>query len=500
MTGLTSGVAGLAILAVLAASPGTAATAAERDRQRITWHACDLGGDDETGRELDRAGGQCGEVVVPLDYARPGGRTTTVAMSRLPATDRVNRLGTLMLNTGGPGAPGLGDVLWVREWMRDLGSRYDLIGMDPRFIGRSTPLDCGWPASSWIRGGGPDRPSFDRVAAFEASLAQQCGERHADVLPYVTTRNTARDMDVIRATLGEAKISYLGYSYGTYLGAVYAQMFPGRTDRLVLDSAVNPDTYGPRLLRQVGAANEAGLRDWARWTAAHPRYGLGATEAAVLAAVDRIRRGAARSPLRVGGFRLDAGLVASLLLDGLGDDRDEPNADLAATVQVLDRAVRDGSATPTPSLADTLTFMLTGAESYYGSVQAAILCGDVAAPRDPRVYLRDIRAAQHTEPRFAAVTRNLGPCAFWPTAPRERPTRIGNATPALIVQSTGDTRTTYQGALVMHHALTGSRMVTLRDARIHAVFGNYGNACVDDQVIAYLRAGTLPAADVECAG
>ena len=137
-------------------------------------------------------------------------------------------------------------------------------------------------------------------------------------------------------------------------------------------------------------------------------------------------------------------------------------------------------------------------ESQYGSVQAAILCGDVPAPRQPSVYLDDIRATTASEPRFAPLTRAPGPCAFWPAVPREQPTAIGNATPALIVQSTRDPRTTYRGARALHTALRGSRLVTLADARIHAVFGNYGNACVDGQVLGYLRTGVLPTADVTC--
>jgi pimeloyl-ACP methyl ester carboxylesterase len=480
----------------IGAGPATGSVAAQGSR--ISWHACQTSADDDVGRELDQAGARCGDLTVPLDYARPHGRTITVAMSRLPATDRANRLGTLLLNTGGPGSPGMGDVLPVREWLRDVGTRYDLIGMDPRFVGRSTPLDCGWPAGTWLRAGGPDRASFERTVAFEAELARRCAQRHGDVLPYVTTRNTARDMDAIRAALDQPKLSYLGYSYGTYLGAVYAQMFPARVGHLVLDSAVDPTGYGPRLIREVGQANEAALRGWATWTAQrHARYGLGPTGPAVLSTVDRILAAAEQRPLSVGDFRVDAATVRFLLLDGNSDDRDEPNADLAATVRVLDEAVRTGRAAPTASLAESLSFVLTGDESEYGSVQAAILCGDVAAPRNPEVYLREIRAAMATEPRFAPLTRNLGPCVFWPE-PRERSTRIGNATPALIVQSTGDTRTTYEGALVMHAALTGSRMVTLPGARIHAVFGNYGNACVDDQVIAYLRTGRLPAADMTC--
>jgi pimeloyl-ACP methyl ester carboxylesterase len=332
----------------------------------------------------------------------------------------------------------------------------------------------------------------------QADLAKRCADRVPDLLPHASTRNTARDMDVIRAALGERKLSYLGYSYGTYLGAVYTQMFPRRADRVVLDSAVDPDTYGPRLVRDNGPAVAAALRDFAGWTAErHGGYGLGATPDEVIATVTAIDRAAARTPLRIGPYTVNEHLVPALVFSGLYDDRDAANGALADTLRVLHRATVDGSAEPTPALAEQLRFLTTADESSYGSVQASILCADRAAPRDPQVYWRDIEAHRADEPLFAPLIRNIGPCAFWPTAPRERPTGVHNRVPALIVQSTGDPATTYDSALAMHRALAGSRMLTL-DARIHAVYANYGNTCVDDRVNDYLRDGVLPTRNLTC--
>ncbi|MEV1318737.1 alpha/beta hydrolase [Micromonospora arborensis] len=471
------------------------------ERQRLVWHTCQRGSADQVGAELDQAGATCTELTVPLDYARPSGRTITLALSRLAATDTTRRVGVLLLNTGGPGAPGMPDVLPIRQWMGDVGATFDLIGLDPRFVGRSTPLNCGWPTGTWTRSAGPDRATFDRLVAFERDLAARCARQNADLLPHVTTRNTARDMDLLRAVLSESKLSYLGYSYGTYLGAVYTQMFPERADRFVLDSAVDPASYGARVVREAGPANEVALRDWAAWAARHhDRYGLGRTGRQVLAVVDAIHAAAARRPLRVGQYRVDRQSLPYLLLNRLGDDRDETHADLAETVRVLRRAAASGSATPTASLADTMAFLFSGVESATGSVQAAILCGDVPVPRDPEEYWRDITQHRASEPRFGELTRAVSPCAFWPQQPRERPTVVHNAVPALIVQSTGDTRTIYRAGQAMHRALTGSRLLTLRNARIHGVFGNYGNTCVDGVVIAYLADGKLPTDDVDCVG
>lgn len=490
--------AALAGVAVHAPPVAAQPSLARFHEQHIRWHACQTGPDDGLGAELDAARAECGEVTVPLDYARPDGRTITVAMSRLPAKDPSRRIGTLLLNGGGPGGMGL-DMPLVIGAQPVPRERFDLIGMDPRFVGRSTPLDCGWPTGSMLRGAGADRAAFARGAAFQADLAARCAARHADVLPYVNTRNTARDMDVIRAVLGERKLSYFGYSYGTYLGAVYTQMFPQRADRIVLDSSVDPERYGPRLLRGNGPAAAGALREWAAWAAErHDEYGLGATAERVLETVATIHRAAARGPLPVGDYRVDEHVLPALIMSGLYDDRDQPSAELAAAIRALRDAAAGKPATPTPILADSLRFIYTGDESHYGSVQAAILCGDGAAPRDPQVYWRDIQAHRGSGPLFEPFARNLNPCAFWPNPPSEAPTRVGNGIPALIVQSTGDPATLYRNAQAMHRALTGSRLLTLDGARIHAVYANYGNVCVDDQVNAYLASGVLPGTDRVC--
>ncbi|WP_375138102.1 alpha/beta hydrolase [Streptomyces sp. Act143] len=497
---------GLAATALgLTALPATALPAhaasdplARYHHQRLDWKSCVLGPDDTTGKELDQAGARCADVTVPLDYRDPDGRTITVAISRIRATDTAHRVGPLLLNGGGPGGQTLGDPPWVRQAMKDVGARYDVVGVDPRFVGRSTPLDCHWPTGAAFRGAGHDRAGFDRTAAFSEDLAQRCRRHAGDVLPYVTTRNTARDMDVVRAALGDRRISYLGYSYGSYLGEVYATMFPGRTDRVVLDGVIDPDRYGPRLLRGTEKANRHALEGWASWAAArNATYGLGRTRGAVLAAVDRVRTAAARTPLRVGDHRVDEHIVPLVVLDGLSQDNDSAYGDFAQGMRDLLRATDGQRVTPSPWLADTLKFMLTGADSHYGSVQTAILCGDIAAPRDPEIYWRDVQNSREREPLFGPVANNLNACAFW-DPPRERPTTIRDDLPALLVNATGDPRTTYEGATEVRRAWPSSRLITLRGADQHAVYGVYGTPCVDTAVNAYLATGRLPAADLTC--
>ncbi|WP_236725414.1 alpha/beta fold hydrolase [Amycolatopsis orientalis] len=289
----------IVLTAVVLAGALQGEAAAGAGHRRIDWHDCRTGPDDETGQRLANAGASCGEVTVPLDHADPGGRTLSVAVARRAATDPAHRLGTLMVNIGGPGPSREGVALLaqglppeVPAGAPSIAARYDLVGIDPRFFGLSTPLECGWPTGKYLRSAqvaGPDRVSFDRGAAVAKDLAARCADRR-DVLPYASTRDMAKDMDLVRAALGEQKISYLGWSFGSYLGAVHLQLFPRRVDRIVLDCPAAPEAAGPALARETGPADAAALRDWASWAARRDeRYHLGATAADVLAAVDRDR-------------------------------------------------------------------------------------------------------------------------------------------------------------------------------------------------------------------
>jgi len=466
--------------------------------QQISWHACQTGPDDKLGKGLDAAGAQCGQVSVPLNYSRPDSGTITVAMSRIKATDPAHRRGVLLINPGGPGVPGMEQVV-LNQVIPDVAARYDLIGMDPRFVGRSTPLNCQWTTDTFLRSAGPTRQTFDDNAALQKSLAASCATDSRDLLPYASTRNTARDMDVIRAALGENKLSYLGVSYGTYLGAVYLQMFGARADRVVLDSSVDPDAYGPGLFSRNGPAAATALQHWAAWAADHnSQYELGATTSSVLATVNRINEAAVRSPLRVGKYQVDMHVLPYFLFASLADDSAEAYAGFAANVQVLNEAAHGATAEPTPSLEQFLAGVSTGAGAATDRAGTPILCADRAVSHDPGTYFRDIQAHRSDEPLFGPLLRDITPCAFWPTSPAEPPTTVNNDVPALMVGADGDPVTPYSGQQVMHRALTGSHLVTLRGAFRHGVYLAAGNTCIDTAVDHYLIDGLLPDGDATC--
>ncbi|WP_433467819.1 alpha/beta hydrolase [Spirillospora sp. CA-128828] len=495
--------AAAAVAGAVSVLPSSAAATTSGDlgrfyQQRLDWKACTLGPGDEVGKELDDAGARCADVSVPLDYADPDGRTITVAISRLEASGTAPRLGTMLLNGGGPG-PAIDLPPYMRRLMGKAGQRYDLVGMDPRSLGRSAGVDCGWPSATWIKGPGATRSSFESSVRFAKHLADRCARTNASLLPHISTRNIARDMDVIRGALGERKMSYNGASYGTYLGSVYATMFPGRLDRVVLDSSQDPYSWGPRLMAGTEDANERALSDWAGWAAERDdEYGLGDTRDEVLGLVDRILAASARAPLAIGPYRLDTSMLPVVLVDNLGTDEDPARASLAESVRVLREAAAGRPAQPTPDLASELAYLLTGADSRDGSGQAALICGDVAAPRDPEGYWRDVQEHRRTAPVFGALAHNIGPCAFWPVRPAEPPTKVGADLPALMVAATGDTRTTYRRNQIVHRLLRGTRMITL-DANVHAPYQRgYPNTCVRDRVNDYLLSGQLPPRDLTC--
>jgi pimeloyl-ACP methyl ester carboxylesterase len=475
------------VVALLVAGTLTPATAAVATPS-ITWHGCETGPGDSLGAELAKAGAQCGDVVVPVDHRRPRGRQITVALARVKATDPARRRGVVLINPGGPGGPAREMVL-AGPLMPEIAARYDLVGVDPRFVGRSSPLRCAWPTDTFTRSAGPDLGTFGESVALAKQLARGCSGNDPELLRAASTRETARDMDVVRAALGERKISYIGASYGTYLGAVYLQMFGSRADRFVLDSSVDPEVYGPGLLRPTAPALDAALRNWARSAVGR---GLGETADQVLATVRDVARSAERRPFAVGKYTVDGHTVPYLYFANLYDDRPASQAEFAATVRTLRDAAAGLPVTPSKTLTALLDGLTTGSGAASDRAGTPIICADRAASRDPMSYYRDIQAHRSAEPLFGPLARNITPCAFWPVTPAEPATRIDNTAPALLLGSTGDPATPYAGQLAMHRALGGSRLVTVEGAYRHSVFLK-GDSCVDTAVRDYLLSGELPA-------
>lgn len=437
-------------------------------------------------------GVQCTTLKVPLDYRNPGGPTIDIAVSKLASTKPAKRRGVMLMNPGGPGGPGLTmpDGLRAAGMPSSVLDAYDLIGFDPRGIGRSTPVTCDLKPEQLVSNVPPyarDAAAVAERAPVVAAIAKQCGDsKTAANLPYITTANTARDMDRIREALGEKKLSYYGVSYGSYLGAVYSTLFPQRTDRIVLDSVTGPgglDTTGSRRLAE---GFQDRFPDFAKWAAArHASYGLGRTPQQVTAKFYELVA------------KLDGGAV--------------PGVDGAAFRMGTFGALYSTSAFPV--LAQQWQ-SLDGEGVLKQSEQAAqidvgqllsgqlhVVCNDVDWPENVGTYQRNVEKDRVRYPMFGAAGANIWPCAYWPSEPIEPQVRIDDRGPSsvLLVQNLRDPATPLSGAREMRRALGDrARLVTVDDGG-HGVWLGSENACGNNAVNRFFVEGKRPARDTACA-
>ncbi|SMC92382.1 alpha/beta hydrolase [Kibdelosporangium aridum] len=376
-------------------------------------------------RPCERLPLECTTVSVPLDYAKPSGPKIDIAVSRKKAT-KVKR-GVLLLNPGGPGDAGLEEPKFVSDHSA-LAESYDLIGFDPRGTGRSAPVTCGLTDSQrepWkvFPYPAPDGDITDNIA-YARQIAKQCFEHDGRVLPHITTANTARDMDRIRIALGERKISYLGYSYGTYLGAVYTTLFPHQGDRFLLDSAIDPGGIWRTAFQSWGRGIEESFDHFAQWAGGDVREAYSELAAKL--------GNPFRSQVRT---MLYAERHYPALLDLLKTGKLEP--------------ARLKSATSS-------------------AVWWAIACNEGKWPRDPAQYQRDVYESRKQYPIANGLSANIWPCAFWPVPPVE-PVGIRKAqAKVLVLQNTKDPATPLSGAVAMSSAL-GAKLVTADQAG-HGVY------------------------------
>lgn len=451
---------------------------------------------------------QCGAVSVPLDYARPDGRQIKLTVSRVRATHRdahnskhrVPRQGSLVYNPGGPGASGMYFPLVgaVPEW-KGLAAAYDLVGYAPRGVGRSAPLSCTDP-KQYLKAPTQTQthPSLsykkERIAQAK-TYARGCATRAGAALRYYTSLNNARDLDVLRAALGERKLTFVGASYGTYFGALYATLFPSHVRRMVFDAAVNPDPaqvwYRNNL--DQSAAFEERWADFREWIARHDDvYGLGDTAEEVLRSYEKA---AARLAAEPAGGKVGPGeLQGAFLSAGYYDDFWPHRA------QALSAYLK-GDPKPLIQQAGPHQEAAKEAENS-NAVYTAVECNDASWPTDWKVWDRDNTRLARVAPfeTWDNVWMNL-PCAYW-LAPRQRALDVrtgpGELPPTLILAAERDAAAPYAGALELHRRLSGSVLVTERDAGTHGVAGG-PNPCVNGYLGAYLLEGRLPVRHAACA-
>ncbi|MFJ2107359.1 alpha/beta hydrolase [Streptomyces microflavus] len=478
-------------------SPAVHSRPAEPVAAPLAWHPCE-----PPGGVVVPAGQECAELRVPLDYGDPGGPTVAVGVTRL-RTDRPDaRRGTLFVIPGGPGSSGVQRLAQKGEALRAAtAGAYDLVSLDPRGVGSSTRANCRIPEAdrhlmtlrSWPAPDGSIAANTER----SRRTAELCARNGGPVLRSFTTGNEVRDLDRLRGALGERKVSIWGSSYGSYVGAVYAQEHPGRVDRLVLDSTGDPDpgrvAYGWLANMAPGAAER--FPDFAAWAADPAREAEGLRLARRPGDVQPLFLALARELDRhpkvsdVPGTPLTGNMLRQALQNALYSDA------AFAPLARLVKAAQDPQGRPslTPDLARPMP-------DEDASLMVAAICNDVRWPGPATGYARRVAADRARYPLTAGMPANITPCAFWKHDEEPRPTRITDEGPSnvLMIQSLRDPSTPYAGALKMRSALGArARMVTVERGG-HGMYLGNGNACGDRVVSDFLVTGKRPGRDTHC--
>jgi pimeloyl-ACP methyl ester carboxylesterase len=454
----------------------------------VAWTAC-------TGN-AGPEGDECATLQLPLDYANPSARKIGIALDRLPATG--TKIGSLLVNPGGPGASGVDALDYLASLLSpDVLAKFDIVGFDPRGVGRSSPVRCatGPQLDQYIH----LNPAPTTDAGFQALLAgartfdQRCQAQSGALLPFVGTINVARDMDEIRAAVGDSKLSYIGFSYGTFLGATYADLFPDHIRAMVLDGALNPalDPISTNIEQAAGFDKELNaFFDFCTGTSICPWKPAGSIRAAYDALIARI----AASPLPAGGGRtLGPGEAFFGVAQELYDQ-----ATWAGLASGLSQA-EAGDGSLLLEYSDEYTQRdLSGAYSNALEANNAVSCVDQPWPRDPGALRTAAVTANQRAPEFG-VADLFGalPCTGWPAPATSAPHVISAAAspPIVVVGSTGDPATPYVDAQALASQLKHGVLLT-RVGDGHT--GYRSSACIRGHVDSYLLNLTVPAKGISC--
>ena len=491
----------------LVAGPAQSALAASAPAPRVSplaWTDCS-------------DGFQCATAQVPLDYRDPHGRQISLAVTRLPASDPAHRAGAIFVN---PGGPGLSGVRFARAapqlFTADLLARYDIVGFDPRGVGASTPVQCFatnaeaqafWAAAPAF----PVTPVQERaVATTAADYSHRCQQRAGNLLRHVSTADAARDMDLLRAALGDAKLNYWGLSYGSYLGEVYANLFPGHVRAMVLDGVIDPNAWADDIVGLLTSQAVAAERTLDSFLSTCARAGVArcpfagsstTTSGQLRHKLDLLLARARQGTLRVPGSQPPQPITYQDMIEGIDWAVDEPGSwfSLAQALQALVTDDPGGAAAlqavgippvpphPAPEYDNT------------SDASQAIYCTDTALPRSPAAWpvLRDRIAQQAPLLSPVRLYSNM-PCATWTTtaARYTGPWNRHAGTPILLVSVTGDPSTPHSGAEQAARELRNARLLTVDGyghTSIHAA-----SSCAISAENEYLLSGQAPPAGTHC--
>ncbi|MEB7505654.1 alpha/beta hydrolase [Arthrobacter koreensis] len=455
--------------------------------QEVVWESCE-------GDFL------CATVDVPLDYENPAERS--IELSVILAEAGGNPQGTVLVNPGGPGGSGYATVRDSLEGITTdrLRSEFNVLGFDPRGVGRSTPVDCLSDeevdqARSEIMDPSTEA-GLEAARASAAEYAAACADASGELLGFVDTESAARDMDILRAVAGDPKLNYLGFSYGTFLGATYAELFPDNVGRLVLDGGLDPAASNEEITLGQARAFEKAIRAYVADCQSSSNCPLqGSVDDGVQTIRDLIVSVEA-SPLSASDGRL---VTVSTFVSGfilpLYNDANWP-----ALTQALSSALR-GDPSTMLMLADL------GAErnedgSYESNsyeVFSAVNCLDYPMETDPAQMAADAAELEEASPTLGRFLAYGGvTCEAWPYEPvnEPRPLTAEGADPIVVVGTTGDPATPYEWSQALAGQLDSAVLVTW-EAEGHTAYGR-GNQCIADAVDDYFIDGTVPEDGLVC--
>lgn len=471
--------------------------------QEIVWEECpDYASTDADREAYSQPGLECAQVEVPLDYAKPQDATIKLGVLRRPA-EGGQRIGSLLINPGGPGASGMSAAAYLADTVSrtELGERFDLVGFDPRGVGASEPqvrclTDEEWDAERLDSDADVSPSGVAQTEREEQAYARKCAQRSGEeLLANIGTREVARDLDVLRSVLGDEKLNYLGYSYGTRIGAEYAEAFPGNVRAMVLDGAIDPEQSTIDSLLEQAAGFQGAFDEFAKWCADQQNCALGNDPSAAVTVYQELTRPLVDRPLAVGDRKLsysDAidGTVQALYTSGLWEGLNE------ALLQL-----RQGDGRLLLQLADAY-YGREPSGSYPNSMDAfaAVNCVDNQRVHDPQKFLEIDRRYREAAPfmddgRGASPARDA--CSFWPVPVTGDfdPPEAGQLDPVLVISTTGDPATPYQAGVQLAQVLHG-RLLTY-EGNQHTVYLQ-GVQCVDQAATDYLVNLELPPEGTRC--
>jgi len=477
------------------ATPSTDPAAAS---SAVDWQDC------PTSKDYDNTGWQCGTIEVPLRYDEPSAGTIKLALTRHPATDDATRIGSLFVNPGGPGGSGIESVHFlVEELPEDVKARFDLVGFDPRGVGQSTPVDCMGDQAKDAEADldpTPDTPAeitalTDRVG----TTADACAKAQGGLLPYVGTINAARDLDRLREAVGDEQLTYLGYSYGTMLGAIYADLFPDKVRAMVLDGALDPTKGVDQSGMQQGGTygTQTFPEAFARFAAACAAATDCSAGPDAKALLDQVRAQVETAPLAAptveaeDGRKLTIGLFETGVQSALFDTASWP----FLSVGLRDAANGDGSALV--RLADNLNRRSAdGTWKNLFDAFRAVSCADFPARPTVAEVTASYTAIMGSGENVPANMPNPA-CQGWvPTVdPLPVVTKAPTEHPVLVLGTKGDPATPYVNSAAMASRL-GNAVELTWEGDGHTAFPK--TKCVKDAVGRYLTDLTAPAAGTAC--